>query len=77
MAAFSCDIQKAELQYRSKEGNICHAQSRGGRSFEACNFYCNLYKKALMQAMIGRWGTFILSVDLSVSIVSSQSFYPM
>lgn len=69
MVAFSCDIQTAELQYQSKEGNICHAKNRGGCSFEGCNFYCYIYKKSLMQAQIRRKGNFIHSVDLPASVV--------
>lgn len=71
MAAFSCDILRAEPQYQSKEGNICHAKNRGGCSFEGCNFYCNIYNKALIR----RKGNFIHSVDLSASVVCPQIFF--
>lgn len=76
MVAFSCDIRKAELQYQSKQGNICSVENTGGSSFEGCNFYCNIYKEALMEAQMRRKGNFIHSVDLSALVVCPQSFYP-
>lgn len=75
MPAFSCVIQKTELQLQSKEGNIFQAKKKKKKKEAlSCNFYCNIYKMALMHAQMRRKGNFIHSVDLSASVIFPQSF---